>query len=299
MNLPKQVKIVEVGPRDGLQNETKTIPTDIKISLINQLSETGLKTIEATSFVSPKWIPQLADHKEVMKGIKRHPDISYPVLVPNMKGFERALEANVKEIAVFSAASETFTKKNINQTISESLKYFKEIMTAAKHHKIRVRGYISCVMGCPYEGEIDPHKVAEIAEMLTNMGCYEISLGDTIGAGNPIQTEALITIVADKVATEQLAVHFHDTFGLALTNIYTALQKGITTVDSSISGLGGCPYAHGATGNVATEDVLNMLNGLDIETGININDILNVGDFISGHLGRNPRSKASEALPRK
>lgn len=299
MEFPKKVKIVEVGPRDGLQNEHDIIPTAVKIDFINQLSETGLKVIEATSFVSPKWIPQMADQCEVMQNIKRKANIKYPVLVPNLKGFEAALECDVGEIAVFTAATETFSHKNTNCSIAESLQRIKEIIAAAKTKNIPVRGYISCVLGCPYEGEVNPNVVAEIAEKLSQLGCYEISLGDTIGTGTPFKTQNLIDTVRQKVAIENLAVHFHDTYGQALVNIYVSLENGIATIDSSVGGLGGCPYAPGAAGNMATEDVIYMLQGMGIETGVNLEALIKVNKFIFSHLSHPPHSRVVRVLTKK
>lgn len=295
MNLPKTVKIVEVGPRDGLQNEKEIIPTNIKIEFINRLSACGLKTIEATSFVSPKWIPQMADHAEVLRGITQKPGVSYPVLVPNMQGLTAAIDAGVKEIAIFTAASETFTKKNINCTIEESFERFAPIMSTAKAENIRVRGYVSCVLGCPYEGEIKSAAVAAVAKRLFEMGCYEISLGDTIGVGTPSKAQAMITAVAQHIPIQHLAAHFHDTYGQALANIFAVLQQGIAVIDSSVAGLGGCPYARGASGNVATEDVLYMLNGLGIETGVDLDQLIKTGLFICQQLGKPTRSKVAAA----
>jgi hydroxymethylglutaryl-CoA lyase len=294
--LPKSVKIVEVGPRDGLQNEIKTIPTPTKIDFINRLSDTGLSVIEVTSFVSPKWIPQLADNKEVFSNIIKHENISYPVLVPNVIGLESALSVGVKEIAVFSTPSEQFSQRNTNCSVAESLEKIAEIIKIAKQHALRIRGYVSCVLGCPYEGEMAPQKVADLAEKLMVLGCYEISLGDTIGVGTPGKTKMMLETVMKKIPREKLAVHFHDTYGQALANIYVALQYGIAVVDSSVSGLGGCPYAKGASGNVATEDVLYMLNGLNIETGVDLNKLIQVGRFITHYLERETQSKVNLAL---
>lgn len=295
MKLPPSVRIVEVGPRDGLQNETTAVPTQTKIALINQLSATGLKTIEATAFVSAKWVPQMADNAEVMAGIAREPGVSYPVLVPNLKGFERAMQAGATEVAVFAAASESFSQKNINCSIAESLDRFGPVMEAARRNSIRVRGYISCVLGCPYQGEIPVQSVAAVAEQLLTMGCYEISLGDTIGVGTPGRAQALFDTVAECVPREKLAGHFHDTYGQALANILASLERGIAIFDSSVAGLGGCPYARGASGNVSTEDVLYMLCGLGIETGIDLDAVIDTGRFISAALGRPPASKVSQA----
>lgn len=295
MTFPKFIKLVEVGPRDGLQNEKEIVPTAVKIELINRLSDCGFKTIETTSFVSPKWIPQMADHTEVFQGIQKKSGVSYPVLIPNLQGLTHALEIGVKEIAIFTAASETFTQKNINCTIDESFERFAHIMKIAREKNLRVRGYVSCVLGCPYEGKIKPSSVATVAKRLLDIGCYEISLGDTIGVGTPLKTQQLIETVAQQVPIKQLAGHFHDTYGQALANIFAALQLGITVFDSSIAGLGGCPYARGATGNIATEDVLYMLNGLGIETGIDLEKLIAVDQFICKQLGKQTRSKVAVA----
>jgi hydroxymethylglutaryl-CoA lyase len=296
LTLPESVRMFEVGPRDGLQNEPVTIPTGTKIQLIDMLSATGLKTIEVGSFVSPKWVPQMSDTEAVLAGIHRRPGVMYPVLTPNMKGFEAAAKAGAEEVAVFGSATEGFSKKNINCSIAESLERFAPVCEAAKKKNIRVRGYVSCVVGCPYEGEVDPERVAEVAEAIYNLGCYEISLGDTIGVGTPKKVERMLYTVADRVPTEKLSVHFHDTHGQALANILTALQCGINGIDSAVSGLGGCPYAHGASGNVATEDVLYMLNGLEVESGVDMDLLLEASDFISKALGRSPASKVARAV---
>lgn len=296
LTLPESVRIFEVGPRDGLQNEPAVIPTETKIELIDMLSETGLRTIEVGSFVSPKWVPQMSDTEAVLKGIKRKPGVIYPVLTPNIKGFEAAVKAGAREVAVFGAATEGFSQKNINCSIAESLERFAPVCEAARERNIRVRGYVSCVVGCPYEGEVDPRKVAEVSEAIFNLGCYEISLGDTIGVGTPKKVERMIYTVAERVPTDKLSVHFHDTHGQALANILTALQCGVTGVDSAVSGLGGCPYAHGASGNVATEDVLYMLNGLEVETAVDMNALLKASAFISRVLGRSPASKVARAV---
>jgi len=293
MMFPKEVKLVEVGPRDGLQNEAAIVPTDIKIEFINRLSATGLTVIEAGSFVSPKWVPQMADSGPVLQGITKQPGINYPVLVPNLKGFESALAAGAKEIAIFGAASETFSQKNINCSIDESLIRFSDVMAAAKKNNIRIRGYVSCVLGCPYEGEISPEAVAHVAEKLFAMGCYEISLGDTIGVGTPFKAQAMIDTVTKKIPLQHLAVHFHDTYGQALANIYASLERGIAIVDSSVAGLGGCPYAKGASGNVASEDVVYMLNGLNIKTGIDLEKLIAAGKFICDYLRKVPQSKVA------
>lgn len=290
-NLPNKVKIVEVGPRDGLQNEKDIIQSATKIELIDRLSDCGYQSIEATSFVSPKWVPQLADAAEVYSAIKKRDGVSYPTLVPNLKGLEKALELEVKEIAVFTAASESFNKKNINATISVSFERLEPVIKKALKENIKVRGYVSCVLGCPYEGEIDEVVVAEVSKHLFDLGCYEISLGDTIGAGTPVAAQDMIDAVNHHVPLSKLAVHFHDTRGQALANILVALQMGVTTIDSSVAGLGGCPYAKGASGNVATEDVLYMLHGMGIETGIDLDKVLQTSLFISKALNRAPSSK--------
>jgi hydroxymethylglutaryl-CoA lyase len=295
-SMPKRVKVVEVGPRDGLQNEQKTVPTAVKIALIDRLSAAGVPVVEAGAMVSPRWVPQMADSAEVLAGITRRPNTSFPVLVPNIRGFERAAAAGAEEIAVFGAASETFSRKNINASIEESLERFAPVCAAAKDHGIRVRGYVSCVLGCPYEGAVAPAKVAEVAARLYELGCYEISLGDTIGVGTPGKAAAMVEAVAKRVPAGHLAVHFHDTYGQALANILACLDHGIAVVDSSVSGLGGCPYAPGAAGNVATEDVLYMLHGLGIKTGIDLEAVAAAGRYICDHLGRAPSSKVAQAL---
>jgi hydroxymethylglutaryl-CoA lyase len=297
--LPKKVRIVEVGPRDGLQNEKAQVPTKVKLELIGRLADAGLQAIEATAFVSPKWIPQMADHTEVLEGIVRKPGVSYPVLTPNLKGFQAALAAGATEVAVFGAASEAFSKRNINCSIAESLERFRPVADAAREAGVKVRGYISCVLGCPYEGEIAPAKVAEVARALHAMGCYEISLGDTIGTGTPGKTQAMIEACARGVPIERLAGHYHDTYGQALANIYAALEMGMATFDASVAGLGGCPYAKGASGNVATEDVLYLLNGLGIETGVDLGRVVEAGQWICGAIGKEPQSKAGKAIAAK
>ena len=288
--------MVEVGPRDGLQNEAESIPEAVKIELIDRLSATGLPVIEAGAFVSPKWVPQMAGSAAVLAGITPRAGVSYPVLVPNMKGFEAALAAGAKEIAVFGAASESFTRKNINCSIAESLERFAPVAEAATRHGMAVRGYVSCVLGCPYEGEIAPGAVADVARKLFDLGCYEISLGDTIGVGTPARAQAMLAAVAQDIPMDRLAVHFHDTYGQALANILACLELGVATVDSSVAGLGGCPYAKGASGNVASEDVLYMLNGLGIETGVDLDRLLAAAWFIADHLGRPPVSKVANAM---
>ncbi len=295
--LPEAVKVVEVGPRDGLQNEQQIVPAAVKIEFIERLATAGLRTIEATSFVSPRWIPQLADAEEVMQGIRPRGGTRYPVLVPNEKGMQRALAAGASEIAVFTAASETFNRKNINAGIDESLARFEPVAALARQHDIAMRGYISCVLGCPYEGKIDPQNVVRVARALEALGCYEVSLGDTIGVGTPVESRKLVEEVARVVALERLAVHFHDTRGQALANIYACLETGVQVVDASVSGLGGCPYAGGATGNVATEDLVYMLHGLEISTGIDLDALLDAGEFINDALDRQPASKLGR-IPR-
>jgi hydroxymethylglutaryl-CoA lyase len=295
MGFPKSVRIVEVGPRDGLQNETQTVSTETKIELIRRLAASGLKTIEATAFVSPKWVPQMADHAEVLRGLVHEEGISYPVLVPNLRGFEEAVAAGATEVAVFAAASETFSQRNINCSIAESLDRFAPVFAAARAANVQVRGYVSCVLGCPYEGEINPDKVADVAAALFDRGCYEVSLGDTIGTGTPNRTTALIETVGERVPVDRLAGHFHDTYGQALANIYAALTMGVQVFDASVSGLGGCPYAPGATGNVATEDLLYMLNGMGIETGVDLNRLIAAGAFICEKLGRQTQSRVARA----
>jgi hydroxymethylglutaryl-CoA lyase len=297
--LPAQVRIVEVGPRDGLQNEKAEVPTKVKLELIERLADAGLPAVEATAFVSPKWIPQMADHTEVLEGIRRKPGVSYPVLTPNLKGFQAALAAGATEVAIFGAASEAFSKKNINCSIEESLERFRPVAEAAKAAKVKVRGYISCVLGCPYEGDVPAQKVAEVAGALYDMGCYEVSLGDTIGVGTPGRTQKMIEAVAKRVPLERLAGHYHDTYGQALANIYASLEMGVATFDSSVAGLGGCPYAKGASGNVATEDVVYMLHGLGIRTGIDLDKLAETGAWISDVLGREPGSKAGKAIAAK
>lgn len=296
MRVPKRVKMVEVGPRDGLQNEATIVPTGVKIELINRLSATGLSAIEVTSFVSPKWVPQMADNAQVMLGITRRPGVSYPVLVPGMQGFEAAVAAGAEEIAVFGAASEAFSQHNINCSIAESLERFAPVIAAARQRNIRVRGYVSCVLGCPYQGDVAPEAVAQVALRLLEMGCYEISLGDTIGFATPAKAQAMVKKVSTVVPRYRLAVHFHDTYGQALANILAVLELGISVVDSSVAGLGGCPYAKGAAGNVASEDLLYMLNGLGIESGVDLPGLVAAGSYISTYLSRPSGSKVSLAL---
>ncbi|HUW39064.1 MAG TPA: hydroxymethylglutaryl-CoA lyase [Rhodocyclaceae bacterium] len=296
MTLPSKAKIVEVGPRDGLQNEKARVSTAVKVELIARLGRAGLKCIEATAFVSPKWVPQMADSAEVMAAIARQPGVAYPVLVPNMKGLEAAIVAGAEEVAVFGAASEAFSQKNINCSIAESLDRFRLVAEAARRHNVKVRGYISCALGCPYQGEVTPAAVAEVAHALFEMGCYEISLGDTIGVGTPGRTKEMIAAVARRVPLKKLAGHFHDTYGMAIANIYAAFEMGIAVFDASVAGLGGCPYAAGASGNVATEDVVYLLEGLGIDLGIDLAALAETGAWISAQLGREPASKAARAI---
>jgi len=296
MALPKRVRMFEVGPRDGLQNERETVPTSVKVGLIDRLSEAGLPAIEVGSFVSPKWVPQMADTGAVLAAISRKAGVSYPVLAPNMKGFEAALAAGAEEVAIFGAASETFSRRNINCSIAESLARFSPVAEAAARHGVRVRGYVSCVLGCPYEGEISPKAVANVSGELFRMGCYEVSLGDTIGVGTPVRAQAMIDAVAEVMPRERIGVHFHDTYGQALANILACMEKGVAIVDSSIAGLGGCPYAKGASGNVASEDVLYMLDGMGVDTGVDFARLVGAGRFISEFLGRAPLSKVAQAV---
>ncbi|HHT0592263.1 TPA: hydroxymethylglutaryl-CoA lyase [Legionella anisa] len=296
MDYPQNVTIIEVGPRDGLQNESSFVSSKHKIELINLLSESGLHYIEVTSFVSAKAIPQLADHNEVFRAIDKVPSIHYSALVPNEQGMLKALEAGVKEIAVFTAASEQFNQRNINCSIDESISRFKPVLILAKEKHIKVRGYISCVLGCPYEGSVAPGKVVEVTKKLVDLGVDEISLGDTIGVGTPYQTHLLLEQVLKILPLSQLAMHFHDTYGQAIANIYTSLQHGVHRFDSSVAGLGGCPYARGASGNVATEDVLYLMHGLGINTGVDIFKIVAAGDMICKILGRKNQSKVANAM---
>ncbi|MDM7861076.1 hydroxymethylglutaryl-CoA lyase [Alteromonas sp. ASW11-36] len=297
--LPTSVSIVEVGPRDGLQNEAGVIALQDKVTLINQLTEAGLKRIEAGSFVSPKWVPQMADSADVLATINRAQGVIYSALTPNMRGFEAAVNAGADEVAIFGAASEAFSQKNINCSIAESLERFSQVMDAAKQQDIRVRGYVSCVLGCPYEGEISPSKVAEVSKLMYDMGCYEISLGDTIGVGTPRKTAQMLDAVLAVVPKQALAVHFHDTYGQALANILVALNYGISNVDSAVAGLGGCPYAKGASGNVASEDVVYMLNGMGIDCGVDLKALVAAGMRISQALNKVNQSKVANALSDK
>ena len=295
MALPARVRIVEVGPRDGLQNETSIVPTAAKIELIDRLSATGLACIEATSFVSPKWVPQLADAAEVMAGIARKPGVRYPVLVPNLQGYERARAAGADEVAVFTAASEAFNQRNTNAGIDESLARFAPVLERAAADGVRVRGYVSTVLGCPYQGEVPLGDVVRVAAALHAMGCEEISLGDTIGVGTPAKARAMLRAVASAVPLPALAVHFHDTYGQALPNLLACLEDGVSVVDSSVSGTGGCPYARGASGNVATEDVVYMLHGMGIDTGIDLDRLVDTGQWLAAQLGRDSGSKVTRA----
>ncbi|NII10256.1 hydroxymethylglutaryl-CoA lyase [Oleiagrimonas sp. C23AA] len=292
---PAQVRMVEVGARDGLQNEKTIVPAATKIELIDRLSATGLKTIEATSFVSPKWVPQLADAAEVYTGISQREGVSYPVLVPNEKGYERAREVGVREIAVFTAASEAFNRKNINAGIDESLDRFAPLFERARADGVKVRGYVSTVLGCPYQGEVPIADVVHVAERLHQAGCYEVSLGDTIGVGTPAKARAMLRAVAQSVPMHALAVHFHDTYGQALANILACLEEGVAVVDSSVGGTGGCPYAKGATGNVASEDVAYMLEGLGVDTGVDLDALIDTGMWLSEQLGRPTASRVARA----
>lgn len=295
-DLPGYVKIVEVGPRDGLQNEKDIVPTPVKVELIRRLATSGLPVVEATSFVSPKWVPQLADAKDVMEAVRTIGGVRFPVLTPNLKGFEAAIAAGAKEIAIFASASEGFSKSNINCTIKESIARYNDVALAAKEKEIPVRGYVSCVVGCPVDGPVSPSNVAYVAKELYDMGCYEVSLGDTIGVGTPGTVVPMLEAAISVVPVEKLAVHFHDTYGQSLSNILISLQMGVSVVDSSVAGLGGCPYAKGASGNVATEDVVYMLNGLGVKTGVDLGKVMAAGEFICRHLGRQSGSKAATAL---
>ncbi|WP_227368492.1 hydroxymethylglutaryl-CoA lyase [Halomonas sp. M20] len=299
MAFPTSVRLVDVSPRDGLQNEFEPIDTATKLELIDRLGAAGIRHIEAASFVSPKWVPQMADHREVMAGLERRDGITYSALTPNLKGLEAALECGVQEVAVFGAASETFSQKNINCSVAESLERFAPVLERAKQANVRVRGYVSCVLGCPYEGEIAPAKVAEVSRALFEMGCYEVSLGDTIGTGTPLKAKRMLEAVAANIPMAKLAAHFHDTYGQALANLYAVLEEGVAVIDSSVAGLGGCPYAKGASGNVASEDVIYLLNGLGIETGIDLDKLAATGHWITQTINRPNRSKVGVALAAK
>ncbi|MBK6637224.1 MAG: hydroxymethylglutaryl-CoA lyase [Rhodocyclaceae bacterium] len=300
MALPSKVRIVEVGPRDGLQNEPTPVSTATKLELIRRLAGCGLSTIEATAFVSPKWVPQMADAAKVMAGLPTgdaaKAGVAFPVLVPNLKGLEAAMAAGAREIAIFGAASDAFSQKNINCSVAESLERFKPVVATAREAGLRVRGYVSCVLGCPYQGDVAPTAVAEVAHALFDMGCYEISLGDTIGAGTPGKTRVMVEAVVKRVPLKKVAGHFHDTYGMAIANIYAALQLGVTVFDSAVGGLGGCPYAAGASGNVATEDLVWLLKGLGIDSGVNLEELVTTADWITGVLGRQPASRVSVAV---
>jgi len=296
MALPTSIKLFEMAPRDGLQNEPGTlVPTATKIELIERLANAGIHHIEAASFVSPKWVPQMGDAAEVMRGIQRQHGVVYSALTPNLKGLEGALEAGVEEVAVFGAASEAFSQKNINCSIAESLARFEPVLARANEAGVRVRGYVSCVLGCPYEGDIAPHKVADVAKALYEMGCYEVSLGDTIGVGTPLAAKRMIEATRQQVPIEKLAAHFHDTYGMAIANLYAVLEEGVSVIDAATAGLGGCPYAKGASGNVATEDVLYLLEGLGIDTGIDLQAVIDTGYWITQQLGRQPSAKVALA----
>ncbi|MCB4801503.1 hydroxymethylglutaryl-CoA lyase [Methylobacterium brachiatum] len=296
MTYPERVRIVEVGPRDGLQNEPTTIPTAAKVALIEALADAGLTSIEAGSFVSPRWVPQMADTAAVLAQLRPRPGLRYPVLVPNLQGLERARACGVREVAVFAAASESFSRRNINCSIAESLERFAPVVETARAAGLRVRGYVSCVLGCPYEGAVAAAAVTQVAEALLGLGCYEISLGDTIGTGTPLAARRLVEGVAAAVPLERIALHFHDTYGQALANLLACLDLGVSVIDSAVAGLGGCPYARGATGNVATEDVAYMLRGMGIETGIDLEALVDAGLSITRHLNREPASKAARAI---
>lgn len=294
--LPESVTIVEVGPRDGLQNEATKVPTEVKVQLIEMLAGAGLPAVESTSFVSPKWVPQLADAADVLARVRRRPGVRYPVLTPNMKGFENTLKAGATEVAIFTAASEAFCRKNTNCSIDESLRRFDDVVAAAKREGVAVRGYVSCVVGCPYQGEVAPQEAARVAQALHEMGCYEVSMGDTIGVGTPASVAAMFEACKQVVPVQQLAAHMHDTYGMAVANILASLQLSVAVVDSSVAGLGGCPYARGATGNVATEDVVYLLDGFGIRHGVDMGRLLDASDFICSFLGHRNNSRAAEAL---
>jgi hydroxymethylglutaryl-CoA lyase len=299
MSMPRKVKLVEVGPRDGLQNEALPVPAAVKIELIHRLQDAGLPVIEATAFVSPKWVPQMADNAEVMAGIQRKPGVSYPVLVPNARGLDAAIAAGAEEVVVFGAATESFSRRNTNCSIAEGLARFSAVCEAALAAGLKVRGDISVCLGCPYEGDVAPEAVVRVARELDQMGCYEITIADTIGVGTAGQTSAVLEAVMKYIPAARLAGHFHDTYGQALTNIYAALECGVATFDSSVAGLGGCPYAKGATGNVATEDVVYLMNGLGLETGVDLGRLIDAGNYISAILGRPTNSRAARALMAK
>jgi hydroxymethylglutaryl-CoA lyase len=290
------IHIVEVGPRDGLQNEKAIIPSEIKLEFIDRLVKAGLKTIETTSIVSPKWVPQMADHETIIQRLPQIPNVRFPILVPNKKGLDKAMALGVKHIAVFAAASETFSQKNINRSIKDSLAEYHDVIKTALAQGIQVRGYVSCVLGCPYEGEIKAKSVLEVTQVLLSAGCYEISLGDTIGVGTPSKARNLVKTLSAEIAVEKLALHFHDTYGQALSNIFACLDLGIQTIDSAVAGLGGCPYAKGATGNVATEEVVYMLEGMGIHTGIDLDLLIQAGEFLCRYLKQPNHSKVAVAI---
>jgi len=290
------VRIVEMGPRDGLQNEKQLVPLTTKLALIDRLAAAGLREIEATSFVSPKWVPQMGDHDALMRALQRRPGVRYPVLTPNLQGFQAAIEAGADYVAVFAAASEAFSRKNINCSIAESIERFQPVMAAARASGVAVRGYVSCVVGCPYEGPVAPAKVADVAERLADIGCHEVSLGDTIGVGTPASVQRMLEAVAARVPLKRLAGHFHDTYGMAVANVHASHAFGLRVFDASVGGLGGCPYAKGATGNVATEDVVYLLHGLGAQTGIDLDALVDCAAWISRQLGREPASRVARAL---
>ena len=294
--MTETVRLVEVGPRDGLQNEPNPVPTAVKLELIRRLADAGLRCIEATAFVSPKWVPQMADQADVMAGLPARSDVAFPVLAPNMKGYEAAVAAGAKEVVIFGAASESFSQRNINCSIAESMARFAPVMAAAARDGVRVRGYVSCVVACPYEGAVAPAQAAAVAAELHAMGCYEVSLGDTIGAGTPASVLALLEATAARVPVAALAGHYHDTYGMAVANVYASLELGVAVFDASVGGLGGCPYAAGASGNVATEDVVWLLNGLGIDTGIDLDVLVDTAAWISARLGRDPASRVARAV---
>lgn len=294
--VPPEVTVVEVGPRDGLQNEPAPVPLEAKIRLVEALAAAGLPVVEAGAFVAPQWVPQMAESEAVLRGIRKLPGRRYPVLVPNLKGFEAAYAAGAEEIAVFGAASESFSRKNINCSIAESLERFRPVVEKALAHEVRVRGYVSCVLGCPYEGRIAPEAVARVARALFDLGCFEVSLGDTIGTGTPVKTAAMLRAVLSEMPVTAVAIHAHDTYGQALANVLTALELGVRVVDSSVAGLGGCPYAKGASGNLATEDLVYMLNGMDVRTGVELDAVIAAGLEICAVLGRATRSKVARAV---
>lgn len=294
--LPRQVRIIEVGARDGLQNEAQSVSVATKVTLIERLADCGLQTIEAGAFVSPRWVPQMADSAEVLQRLTPRAGVRYPVLTPNVQGLQGALAAGAREVAVFGAASEAFSQKNINCSIAESLNRFRPLVATARQAGVAVRGYVSCALGCPYQGDVAPAAVAEVAHALFEMGCYEISLGDTIGVGTPLRTQAVIEAVAREVPRENIAGHFHNTYGMAIANIYAALEAGVAVFDASVAGLGGCPYASGASGNVATEDVVWLMQGLGIETGVDLDRLVDTAQWISTELGRSPASQVARAV---